>query len=144
MASLSWHARHYSLGFFQWREASGLQDSKDPGDPLSVVTHFAGLIGSKTRRAVSGLNEDDGNRDYPPDFEGSAKVAIDDIERSISAWTDLASTGRVSSATARGFILQLQWVLGEIDDLIPNARAFVRAGFDEPDEVAKLEASDWS
>jgi hypothetical protein len=111
---------------------------------LAIVNHFSGLIAAKTHRAMSGLNEDDGDREFPPDFEGSARVVIDGIERSVSAWKDLASQGKVSPLIATAFVSDLQWILGEIDELIPRARGFVRAGFDEPDEVRKLEAADWS
>jgi hypothetical protein len=41
-------------------------------------------------------------------------------------------------------ITDFDWLMREIDALIPKARAFVRPGFDEPDEVRKLEAIDWS
>jgi hypothetical protein len=137
-------AKKYTSSFFRWLETSDLKRSNDPGDPLAIVIHFSALIASKTHRAMSGLNEDDGCRDFPLDFEGSAKVAIDGIDRSISAWKELASQHIVPSAIAAGFIGDLDWVSAEIDALIPKARAFVRAGFDEPDEVAKLEANDWS
>lgn len=143
-AAAARRAKEYMFGFLQWFETSDLKHSNDPGDALAIVIHFSTLIGSKTHRAMSGLNEDDGCRDFPPDFEGSAKVAIDGIDRSISAWKRLASQQKVPPAIAAGFISDLEWVSGEIDALIPKARAFVRAGFDEPDEVAKLEASDWS
>jgi hypothetical protein len=137
-------AKHYALGVFRWIESSQANNSNDPHDPLAVVIHFSGLIASKTNRAMSGLNEDDGDRDFPPDFEGSAKVVIDGIDRSIFAWKELAAQGKVSAPIATGFVAELQWLVGEIEDLIPRARAFIRAGFDEPDEVRKLEAIDWS
>jgi hypothetical protein len=137
-------AKHYMLGVFRWIESSAVKNSNDPRDPLAIVIHFSGPIASKTHRAMRGLNEDDGDRDFPSDFEGSAKVVIDGIERSISAWQELGAQGTVSPPVATAFIAELRWLLGEIDDLIPKARAFVRAGFDEPDEVAKLEAVDWS
>jgi hypothetical protein len=143
-AAATRRAKEYAFGFLRWFEASGLKHPIEPGDPLAVVIHFATLIASKTHRAMSGLSEDDGCRDVLPDFEGSAKVAIDGIERSIAAWKQLASQQTVPPAIAAGFISDLDWVSGEIDALIPKARAFVRAGFDEPDEAAKLEASDWS
>ena len=131
-------------GVFRWIESNAITDSNDARDPLAIVIHFSGAIASKTHRAMTGLNEDDGNRDFPPDFEGSAKVVIDGIERSISAWQELAAQDKVSPPIAKAFTEELRWLLGEIDALIPKARAFVRAGFDEPGEVAKLEATDWS
>jgi hypothetical protein len=143
-AAIVRRAKQYTFGTFDWLKASGSKDSTDVRDPLATVIHFSGLIASKTHRAMSGLNEDDGCRDFPPDFEGSARVVLDGIERSISAWKDLALHGKVAPATATIFITDLDWLMREIDALIPKARAFVRPGFDEPDEVRKLEAIDWS
>ena len=113
-------------------------------DPYSVILWFAPLIGSKTFRALSGLHEFDGDREFPPDHEGSAKVALIGIDRSIAAWADAREIGRIPAADAAGLIAQLQWLSMEIEELIPRARAFVRPGFDELDEVRKLDATDWS
>lgn len=56
-------------------------DSRPPEDPRSIILWFAPLISSKTRRALNGLHEFDGCRDYPPDHEGSAKVVLIGIDR---------------------------------------------------------------
>lgn len=113
-------------------------------DPYSIILWFAPLIASKTHRALSGLNEFDGDREYPPDHEGSAKVALIGIDRSMTAWADARDIGRVSPDDASGFIAELQRLCVELEELIPQARAFVRPGFDEPEEVRTLEATDWS
>ena len=143
-AAVVGRAKQYTFGFFEWLESSGFKDSSDVHDPLAVVIHFSALIASKTHRAMTGLNEDDGCRDYPPDFEGTARLVLDGIERSLSAWKDLALQGKVAPAVAANFINDLVYLMQEIDALVPKARAFVRPGFDEPDEVARLEATDWS
>ena len=113
-------------------------------DPCSVVQWFAPLIASKTRRALSGLNEFDGCRDFPPDHEGSAKVALLGIDRSMLAWAAARDAGRVSADDASRFIGELHRLCTELEELIPRARGFIRPAFDEPDEVRKLEAVDWS
>jgi hypothetical protein len=143
-AAIVRRAKQYAFGVFDWLQSSGFKESTDVRDPMATVTHFSGLIASKIHRAMRGLNEDDGCRDFPPDFEGSARVALDGIERSCSAWKNLSSQGRVESATATAFIADLDWLMREIDAVVPKARAFVRPGLDEPDEVRKLEAIDWS
>lgn len=120
------------------------KDSRPNDDPYSIIQWFAPLISSKTRRALTGLNEFDGSRDYPPDHEGSAKVALIGIDRSMAAWLDAREKGRVSADQAASFIEQLHQLSLEIEELIPKARAFVRPAFDEPDEVRALEATDWS
>jgi hypothetical protein len=137
-------AKQYTFKCFRLVESIKVNNLNDREDPLATVIHFAGLIAAKTRRSMSGLNEDDGDREFPPDFEGSAKVVVDGIERSIAAWMTLSCQDKVSPSIARGFISELQWIVSEIDALIPKARVFVRAGFDEPDAVRLLEATDWS
>lgn len=113
-------------------------------DPYSIILWFAPLIASKTHRALRGLNEFDGCRDYPPDHEGSAKVALVGIDRSMMAWSDAREIGRVSADDASRFIAELHRLSFELEELIPRARGFVRPAFDEPEEVRKLEATDWS
>jgi hypothetical protein len=90
------------------------------------------------------LNEFDGCRDYPPDHEGSAKVALLGIDRSMLAWAAARDAGKVSPDDAARFIGELHRLSIELEELIPKARGFVRPAFDEPDEVRKLEALDWS
>jgi len=113
-------------------------------DPYSIILWFAPLIASKTYRALSGLHEFDGEREYPPDHEGSAKVALIGIDRSMAAWLDARSIGRIPADDAARFIEELCRLSSELEELIPKAREFVRPGFDEPDDVRKLEATDWS
>jgi hypothetical protein len=113
-------------------------------DPVCVIQWFAPLIASKTYRALSGLHEFDGCREFPPDHEGSAKVALIGIDRSMTAWAAARNAGRVSSDAAGRFIGELHRLCFELEELIPRAREFVRPGFDEPDEVKRLEVTDWS
>jgi hypothetical protein len=115
-----------------------------PNEAISIILWFAPLIASKARRALHGLNEFDGDREFPPDHEGSAKVALLGIDRSMLAWADARRLGLVSVEQAARFIGELHWLCGELENIIPLARAFVRPGFDEPDEVGSLEESDWS
>jgi hypothetical protein len=124
-------------------ESAGSQ-SRPNDDPISIILWFAPLIASKTRRALSGLNSFDGDREFPPDHEGSAKVALLGIDRSMMAWAEARRRGSVSAEHAARFIGELHWLSGELDQLIPLARAFIRPGFDEPDEVGQLESTDWS
>ena len=113
-------------------------------DPLVVINWFAPLIASKVRRAMSGLHECGEDREFLADHEGSAKVALIGIDRSMTAWADARSHGKVSAEDAARFIGELHRLCFELEELIPRARAFVRPGFDEPDDVRRLEATDWS
>ena len=136
-------ATAYGHRVHQWLEARGFQSVCAPADPRSVISWFQFSIAVKTRRALTGLAEDDPEeRDWPADHDGSAKVALLGIERSHAAWLHLVET-RVSSAEeVEPFIADLVWLTDELDRVFPEARAFIRPAFDEPDEVAKLLAAE--
>ncbi len=104
----------------------------DASDPLSVIAWFSSLNASKIRYALTGLAEFDGNREFPPDHEGAAKVALLGIDRSCSAWHQLIAERRLSAAHARPCLEELAWIRDRLEAAIPEARSFVRPGFDEP------------
>jgi hypothetical protein len=128
----------YCRCVLDWLSDRGPDERRDPQGPVAVIAWFGSLNASKIHRALTGLAEDDGERDWPPDHEGSAKVALIGIERSHAAWRQLVSENRVPAATATPCLTELEWLRERLDAVFPRARAFVRPGFDEPDEVAKL------
>ena len=50
--------------------------------------------------------------------------------------------GLASPHEIEPFVADLIWLSDEVERVFPKARAFVRAGFDEPGAVAKLLAMD--
>jgi hypothetical protein len=44
----------------------------------------------------------------------------------------------VGEAQAQPFLTELAWLGRQLEKVFPLARAFVRPGFDEPDEAAAL------
>jgi hypothetical protein len=107
-------------------------------DPVAVISWFAPLNSSKIYRALTGLAEFGGDRELPPDHEGSAKVALLGLERSQAAWRQLVDSGGVTDTLAAYCVAELGWIRDRLDEVIPEARAFVRPGFDEPESVARL------
>ena len=142
--SLCEHARAYFDWAFAWlRTHDAFAQVSDPDDPRAVVSWFYSMIYVKVRRAVRGLAEDDpALRGGPADHDGSAKVALLAVERSQAAWLQIVERRLATWTEAEPFVRQLLWLRDEIERIFPNARAFVRPGFDEPDEVAKLLASE--
>ena len=136
-------AREYGNRVHAWLEGRGFLSIDEPNDPRAVIGWFQYSIGSKTHRALRGLAYDDQEaRDWPGDHDGSAKVALLGIERSHGAWLELAYRGVASPADIEPFIADLIWLSDELERVFPRARAFVRPGLDEPDEVAKLQAAE--
>jgi hypothetical protein len=137
-------AKTYVDSVFAWRRArEAFATATDPDDPRAVVSWFNSMIYVKVRRALRGLATDNpGERDWPADGDGSAKVALLGVERSLEAWLQIIERGYATWTEAEAFIRQLLRLREEIERVFPNARAFVRPGFDEPDEVAKLLASE--
>jgi hypothetical protein len=136
-------AMAYSSRVHMWREAHRGLSVSGPTDPWAVIGWFHTLIAPKIGRALEGRASDDpSERDWPADHDGSAKVALDGIDQSIAAWDQLGTRGLVPIAEAHDFIVDLMWQRDELERLFPKARGFVRAAFDEPDEVAKLLAAE--
>jgi len=136
-------AEDYADWVLAWsRTHHDFENFSDPADPRAVVGWFYLMISAKIARAVRGFAEDDLERDWPSDHDGSAKVALLAIERSHRAWLDMISGGIASMEDAEPFTRQLVSLRSQIESVFPKARAFVRPAFDEPEAVARLLASE--
>jgi hypothetical protein len=68
---------------------------------------------------------------YPKDSDGSAKIALIGMDRSISAWAALRTTlGADDADGILDLLAQLTVIRRETEKIFPQARAFVRPGFD--------------
>ena len=97
-----------------------------------VIQWYQYQIAVKTMRALSARNEDDAeDNDVPKDSDGSAKVALIGIDRSIAAWhlMQLSLSDRAESIVP--LILQLDSLRTKLEESFPEARAFIRPGFDQ-------------
>jgi hypothetical protein len=122
-----------------WLHGRGFPPRNDPADPQAVVLWFHTLIPARIDRALRGLAGDrPEDRDWPPDYDGTAKVALIGIEQSHAAWLDLVRRGVVTDADAARFIADLVWLGQSLERVFPSARTFVRPALDEPDEVSRL------
>ena len=136
-------ASDYCVQVHRW-----LRDHKDsgptnPGDPRAVIGWYSTLVPAKVARAILASKwADSGEGDDAHDGEGSAKVALIGLERSHAAWLRLSEIGLASNQETHDFIAQLVWLTDALERRFPRARAFVRPGFDEPEAVARLRASE--
>jgi hypothetical protein len=132
-------ANAYSRRIHSWLQACECAAMNDPADPRDVIAWFHTLISARIHRALRGLaNDCPQDRDWPPDHDGSAKVALLGIERSHAAWLELVERRIATDAEAAPFIADLVWLSEALERVFPGARAFVRPAFDEPEEVSRL------
>jgi hypothetical protein len=105
------------------------------GDAVDVVRWYQHQIGVKLARAVSSADLHEDLRPEEPcgDADGSAKVALIGIDRSLAAWSILRRHLSDPSETILDLLVQLDRLRRAAESTFPNARAFVRPGFDEED-----------
>ncbi len=127
--------KKYANAASDWfREFDQAVELNDVEDAREVIQWYQYQIAVKTMRALSGRKEeldDPEIADFPKDSDGSAKVALIGIDRSIAAWRmmQLSSPDRVESIVP--LILQLERLRQRVEKSFPQARDFVRPGFDE-------------
>jgi hypothetical protein len=104
-------------------------------DAREVVQWYQYQIAVKTMRALSGrkeeLEEDPEIIEFPKDSDGSAKVALIGVDRSIAAWRLMQLSLPERTASIVPLILQLERLRNRLEKAFPEARDFVRPGFDE-------------
>ena len=114
--------------FDQTVEVSDLEDARE------VIQWYQYQIAVKTMRALSGrkeeLEEDPGIMEFPRDSDGSAKVALIGIDRSIAAWRMMQLSLPDRSESIVTLILQLERLRQRLEHGFPAARDFIRPGFD--------------
>ena len=106
----------------------------DIGDCLEIIQWYLFFIDVKLQRALHGKLEGESweeNNGYQKDSDGSAKIAIRGIEKSMNAWIktyELMPSAEDVALTSLSFLSQIkQLALEEF----PKATEFKRPGFDD-------------
>jgi len=105
-------------------EAAAIKDSID------VIYWYQHQIYVKLKRAVCGTIRNGIDEDSS-DANGSAKVALIGIERSIAAWGQMHKHFPEQQNSILDILLHLDRLRRTVETAFPDARAFVRPGFDE-------------
>lgn len=106
-------------------------------DDFEILMWYHTLIGAKMKRALHGLDEvskedDEEVREiHEDDMNGSAKVGIISVKRSISALENLHDTLPEFSNDIEESLILLGKILNYSDELFPNCMEFKRPGFDD-------------
>jgi hypothetical protein len=105
-------------------------------DAIEVIRWYHHFIAAKSHRALHGEDRDDILDDdgtpFPRDSDGSAKVCLLGIDRSIEAWSTLRDLLPARSEGIIETLAHLNRLRHAIEEEFPNARAFIRPGFDGP------------
>jgi len=136
-------AREYSDQSFAWFKAQREKTKSDFSQMLAngtadlilegfeVLNWYNLFIYTKLNRAMNGFYELEENEFADYDMNGSAKVALLGIDDSIEALTLLNLHLRREKTTIKHFQQMLEEIRAEAEEIFPNARNFVRPGFDE-------------
>jgi len=104
-------------------------------DAREVIHWYQYQIAVKLMRAISSRSNEaewpDEMDDQPRDSDGSAKVSLIGISRSIGAWRLMQICLPERSDSIKPMILELERLRQRAELRFPEARDFVRPGFDE-------------
>ncbi len=126
-------AKKYANAASDWfRELDQtIASEKFDQDARDVIQWYQYQIAVKTMRALSSRKEELEDDPGPADSDGSAKVALIGIDRSIPAWRLMQLSVPEHAASVVPLILQLERLRNRVEKHFPNARDFVRPGFDD-------------
>ena len=123
--------RNFEMGIQAEEDLKKETDAiKDCQEIIGWYLHF---IHVKFMRAIMGKLEDDGweeENGFQKDSDGSAKIALISIDRSIEAWTTLLHFVPSLEDNIITILAMLQKSKRLAEAEFPNARKFIRPGFD--------------
>ena len=110
-------------------------------DAVEVIQWYQFFIAAKIDRAVGGLGTADEHDDFAQsDANGSAKIAMVALERSLGAWEVVGRRLPEKKDAIRDLQRQLQHLRARMLELFPDWRVFHRPGFDDhPKSTMRLD-----
>jgi hypothetical protein len=128
--------KKYAHAAADWfREFDEGVEHKERNNPREVIQWYQYQISVKTIRALAGQTEESNDytetSDSPKDSDGSAKIALIGIDRSIAGWRWMQVVIPDHEASIIPLILQLAQLRNRIDSQFPEARQYIRPGFDD-------------
>jgi hypothetical protein len=104
-------------------------------EAIEVIRWYQYFIAVKVMRAVRGRIDEEKERcdEFPSDSDGSAKITLIAIDRSIAAWAVVPHYDHPSAESVIEIISFLDHLREAVEKTFPSARSFTRPGFDEVD-----------
>lgn len=111
------------------QKAEGIRDA------VEIISWYQHFIYVKIVRALSDdiAEFEEFMEDYPKESDGSAKVALIAIDRSLAAWLELHNNFPDKEDEILEFLIHLDSLRKKVEKTFPTARVFVRPGFEELD-----------
>ena len=102
-------------------------------DSVEVIRWYQHQIYVKLQRAIHSSQDEDFEiqNGFPKDSDGSTKVALIGMDRSISAWGKMTKYFPDQKENILNIITHLDRLRRRTEKKFPAARAFVRPGFDD-------------
>lgn len=97
---------------------------------IEVIMWYSFFIAAKLHRATRHDNDSFIELPVDSDENGSAKIALIAINRSIVAWSIVRSVYKTDPNTTGGFMGQLIAIRRVVEKTFPRAQEFIRPGFD--------------
>ena len=104
-------------------------------EAIEVIRWYQYFISAKVMRAVRGKIDEEEERcdEFPSNSDGSAKIALIAIDRSIAAWAVIRHYITYGAGGVIDVIAFLDGLGQTVEKAFPSARSFTRPGFDEVD-----------
>jgi hypothetical protein len=108
-------------------------------EAFEVIRWYQYFIAAKLMRAIRRKKEEEEERssEFPSDADGSAKIALIAIDRSIGAWAVIPRYNRLHRGSVFEIISFLDLLRQAVEETFPRARSFIRPGFDGIDANTK-------
>lgn len=102
-------------------------------EAFEVIRWYQYFINAKVIRAVRGKieEEEEGWDEFARDSDGSAKIALIAMDRSIAAWAVIRYYITDGAKEVIDLIAFLDGLKQAVEKAFPNARSFIRPGFDK-------------
>jgi len=113
-------------------------------DTVEIIRWYQHFVHIKLMRSLHSQAEDDwfDSEGLPRDSDGSAKVALIAIDRSLAAWGGLLRTFPQQETEILQILAHLDQLRQDAEGEFPQARAFLRPGFDEVESQLDPEVFD--
>ena len=120
---------------FFFETAAAAREGVDLDEALEVIRWYQYFISAKIMRAVRGKveEEEEGDDEFQSDSDGSAKIALIAMDRSIGAWAVIRHYDTHRDERVIHLIAFLDRLRQAVEKAFPKARSFIRPGFDKID-----------